>query len=120
MLEHIGDNDELYRRVAPVYIKQDGSISSKAFYFKGKPDPSVSVDLGRLTTKRESVNRARKPDFGLGVLIARNPRIHGFNVHHSPDDENENFSHSLIQGENTKELCYRLAEFTILDSIRSN
>lgn len=120
MLEPISNDDELYRRIARDFIKPDGSVSSKAFYFKGKPDPHISVDLGRLTTKQDSINRARKPGCRLGILTAGDPRSYGFVVRHDPDVQNNNFSHSLIEGENTKELCYKLAESTKLSSFISS
>lgn len=113
MLEEIHDSDELYRRIAPDFVKQDGSISSAAFKLRGRPDPSLSVDLARLTTKQDSVDRAGRPNFRLGVLVAQIPRSYDLNVRHSP--ENGNSAHSLIEGNSSKKLCKELATRTRLE-----
>jgi hypothetical protein len=54
-LEAIEDADILYRRIAPYYIKKDGTISSAAFMKdRGKtPDNEISFEIARLTTPVE-------------------------------------------------------------------
>jgi hypothetical protein len=104
----IADDDALYRRIAPHCFKRDGTISSSAFMTNNVPDDQISVDLARLTTADESLARAPRPGFGLGDLLASEPRRLGFTVRHDPIPENP--AHALIEGQNTKELCRRLAE----------
>jgi hypothetical protein len=54
-LEAIEDADILSRRIAPYYIKKDGTISSAAFMKDcGKtPDNEISFEIARLTTPVE-------------------------------------------------------------------
>jgi len=47
-LEVIADDDELFRRLAPMMVKRDGTVSSVAYEKNGQPDNEV--DLARLTT----------------------------------------------------------------------
>lgn len=108
MLVEIEDNDELYRRIFPEYVRANGTVSLKAFMLSGYPDPQVSVDLARLTTPEEAVSRAKEPGYGLGAIVAQLPRSLGLTVRHDPIPNH--YSHSLIIGENTKEKCKRLAE----------
>ena len=110
--ETIADGDALYRRLAPDHINPDGSVNSAAFKLRGKPDPSISVDLARLTSLGESIAVASRPGFRLGLLVAALPRSIGLVVRHDPLPENH--AHSLIEGENTKSRCRQLAEGTTL------
>ena len=93
-------------------------VRSVAFKFKDKPDHEISVDLARLTTREESIARARKPGCGLGEMKAAFPRSKGFAVEHRPVAASEthpaNYSHSQIEGQNTKEMCRILAENTVV------
>jgi hypothetical protein len=57
----------------------------------------MSVDLAKLTTPQESVNRSDRPGRGIGALQARTPRSLGFEVFHDPIDGN--YAHSAIQGD---------------------
>lgn len=107
-LEVIDDDDELYRRLAPDFVKRDGSISSAAFKRNGVPDPELSVDLARLTTPEQSL--VTRPNFGLGGLLARVPRQIGLNVRHDPVEGNQ--AHSVIEGQTTREQPRLLAEQT--------
>jgi hypothetical protein len=52
--ETIEDEDWLYRRLPPIFVKPDGSISDKLFMRnseanrnKKEPDPDISVDWDR-------------------------------------------------------------------------
>ena len=113
ILEIEGD-DELYRRLARKHISPDGVPNSLAFKLRGRPDPSASVDLARLTTPTESLSRAPAQDFRLGVLVAGTVRGIQLAVRHNPNPENA--AHSLIEGAHTKEHCRKLAGATrILD-----
>jgi hypothetical protein len=115
----IEDDDELYRRLPSEHVKNDGTISSVAFCFRGEPDPSLSVDLAKLTTPQEVLQRARKPGAGVGVITAGVPRGLGLTVRHDPiREDNEqglaaNPAHTLIEGltpADRKTKCYLLAE----------
>lgn len=111
-VEDIAAGDALYRRLAPEHINADGSVNSAAFKLSGKPDPSISVDLARLTTPADSLAGANRPGFRLGTLIASLPRNIGLRVRHDPLPGNR--AHSVIEGENTKSRCRQLAAGTTL------
>lgn len=106
----IADDDALYRRLAPGHIDPDGSVNSAAFKLRGRPDFSISVDLAKLTTPEEALARAPRPEFGLGVLLARDARALGFSVR--PDPLPGNPAHALIEGPNDRAKCRRLARAT--------
>ena len=72
-------------------------MDSAAFKVRGRPDPQISVDLARLTTPQATLVRAPRPGFGLGVLVARDPRSLGLTVRHHPLPDNA--AHSLIEGQ---------------------
>jgi hypothetical protein len=117
----IADSDELYRRLPPEHVKPGGQVASVAFCFRGQPDPTVSVDLARLTTIEESISR--KPGSGLGMLVTSTPRALGLRVEHDPvrpdDPEGRppNPSHSQILGltsADRKTHCYTLAEAMVV------
>lgn len=115
-LEIISDDDVLYRRIVPMHIKPDGTISSSAYMNRRKkPDCEISVDLARLCSgPGETRSREGKSGFGVGELVARLPRCKevGMDVRHAPLDGNE--THSLIEGENTGTKCSILARGTTL------
>jgi hypothetical protein len=108
-VRQIEDNDELYRRIAPNYFKEDGSISSSAYKVNGRPDREISVNLAYLTTIDKTLQD--RPLFGVGSLIARYPREIELEVVHDPVYP-DNEAHSLIKGACTKEHCSRLAKAT--------
>lgn len=103
----IHDDDWLYRRLHAACFKKDGSVSSVAFMTNNFPDGQASVDLARLATPEASVNREGKGRRKLGQLQARGPRALGLEVVHDPLDDNE--SHSLILGADSKAMCRKLA-----------
>jgi hypothetical protein len=106
----IAPDDRLYRRLARDVVK-DGIVNRGAYYFRGQPDPSISVDLGRLTTPEETRQRARNPAVaGVGELLASVPLALGFNIRHAPVEGNP--AHCLIEGRTTKDLCQLLADRT--------
>jgi hypothetical protein len=108
--ESIDDHDELYRRLAPDFVKANGMVSSAAFKRGRAPDPEVSVDLARLTTPDETLRRANRLHHGVGVLIAGLPRSLGLTVRHDPVDGNA--AHSVIEGQTNRQQPRQLAEHT--------
>ncbi len=108
-VRQIEDDDELYRRIAPPFFKEDGSISSSAYKASGRPDKEISVDLAHLTTLEKTVQH--RPNFGVGSLIARYPRGIGLEVVHDPLYP-DNEAHSLIKGASNNAHCSQLAKNT--------
>lgn len=106
----ITDDDLLYRRLAPDHLYSDGTANSNAFKRDGKPDSELSVDLARLTNEADSLARAGRPGFRLGVLKVADVRVLNLEVTHAPTDDNP--SHSLIRGNTQKAICRQLAERT--------
>lgn len=104
----IDDFDELYRRLAPGWVKPDGTVASVAYKRGGLPENEISVDLARLTTPAATLSG--RPNFGIGVFVAAMPRSLGFEVFHDP--ELDNYAHSVIRGDNSKPKCRLLAEKT--------
>lgn len=115
----IVDEDLLYRRLSiGNCFKQNGKISSVVFKRRGEPDHEISVDLARLTTAQESVDRPGRLGFVLAQMEARSPRSLGFTVVHDPQDDNQ--SHSLILGENNSQRCRALADMLeIVEGVES-
>jgi len=107
-VEPILDEDDLYRRLVPQFIRPDGTLSSYAFMLRGAPDPSISVDLARITTPEETAARTGKVGAGVGALRAAIPRRLGLSVRHDPQPDNG--AHSLIEGTVSKAHCRQLAE----------
>jgi hypothetical protein len=108
----IRDEDELYRRLIPFSV-QDGRVTSAAFYDRrGKPDPSISVNLARLSTLEETLSQGPL-GFGVGVLQAGTPRSIGLSVRHAPEADNE--ANALIEGATSKEHCRALARATRIE-----
>ena len=108
----IGDDDELYRRVAPEWVT-DGAINSAA-YSTNDPD-GISVDLARLTTPEETRARALGAANGVGVVAVRIPRGQGLEVR--PDPQPDNPAHCLIMSQTgilTRAQRRALAEHTRL------
>lgn len=108
--EVISDHDELYRRLFSGHVNPDGTVNSAAFKYGGHPNNTISVDLARLTTPEESVRRANRRGFGLGVLQATRVRQLAFDVLHDPLPDNR--SHAVIAGENDRKKCRELAGAT--------
>lgn len=105
----IENEDWLYRRLSLGNgIKKSGTASSAVFRRFDEPEQEPSVDLAKLTTPQESVDRAGSPGFRLSRMQAKEPRtIPGFDVVHSPRCDNP--AHGHITGENTHERCRLLA-----------
>lgn len=94
----------------PDHLYDDGKVKSNAYKRGGKPDPSISVDLAKLTTLEESIARGRRADTLAGVLTLKEIKALGLTVRHNPTDENP--SHVLIEGNTTRAMCDDLAKIT--------
>lgn len=102
--------DRLYRRLTRDVIR-DGRVNRGVYYFRGQPDPSISVDLARLTTPEETRRRARNPSMaGVGELVASVPLDLGLTIRHAPAEDNS--AHCLIEGQTNKDICQILADHT--------
>lgn len=109
----VENEDWLYRRLSLGNgIKKSGAASSavfKRFNEPEEPEQEPSVDLAKLTTPQDSVDRAPGPGFRLSRMQAKGPRsIPGFDVVHSPRCDNP--AHGHITGENTHDRCRELAD----------
>jgi hypothetical protein len=110
-------DDVLYRRLVPEsHIKPDGTVASSAYKKSGPdkkskvPDDEISVELARLTSPQESVNRAPRAGFCLGQLQVSVIEPLGLTVKHDPLDNNP--AHTLILGNASMDTCAKLAEET--------
>lgn len=111
-IDVIALGDRLYRRLPRETIR-DGKVGRGAYYFQGEPDPSVSVDLARLTAPDATRLRVPRPEhFGVGEIAASVPRQLGLTVRHDPTPENP--AHSLIEGATTRAISQTLADHTII------
>ena len=110
--EVIVDDDRLNRRIHETHVRPEGTITRGVFYMRGnRPDPHISVDLARLTTPMETLQRGPSSGvWGVAELVARTPRALGLTVRHQP--EPENYAHAKIEGDNDRAKCTRLAEGT--------
>jgi len=118
----IDDDDLLYRRLPHWDFRLDGSIvastyttseqSSPGQPIRTVPDPHISVDLARLTTKERTraAEHSRKIPFGLGELTVGEVRALGFTVRHDPSRKNK--AHCLIEGLKTETDCAMLRDIT--------
>lgn len=103
----IDDEDVLYRRLARHQVNPDGTVNSSAFKRGAVFDTEMSVDISRLTTPQESVDRAGRAGFRLGSVQAKHPRTLGFDVEADPMPDNP--SHALIKGKNDQATSRSLA-----------
>lgn len=109
----IRDDDILYRRCFPEYIRPNGTVSSATYMLSRarpkKPDPEVSVYLKRITSISETIHLANAPhlEFAVLELTVREVRDLGFEV--QPDPGFHARSHCVIKGLITKADCARLA-----------
>lgn len=109
----IGDDDELYRRIAFDDVTA-GQLNRGAFSLR--PDEAyLSVEVARLTTIEECLARPQPPrlDLGLAVVRAGDVRALGLTVVHDPlSDDNparSNAAHARIVGENSRLTKKRLS-----------
>src|SRR5215204_2419674 len=94
-VDEFDDEDELYRRLAPHSVRDDGTVNSSAFKREKGFDPNVSVDLARLMAAPADSLRTR-PNFGLGVVRVGDVRGMGLSVRRDPLPDNP--AHCLIEG----------------------
>jgi hypothetical protein len=106
----VDDDELLYRRLVPDHLHDDGSVKSNAYKLHAKPDPSISVDLASLTTVEESIARGRRDDTKLRALRVSEVRALGLTVRHDPTEDNP--SHTVIEGNQSKASCKALAGLT--------
>jgi hypothetical protein len=106
-METITTEDGLLRRIItdPNYIKPNLRITSLAFKPRKIDVDGLSVDLERLTTPEVVIIDRTK--FRLARLQASVPMSLGLNCVHAPREEN--YAHSLIQGNFTNSICRQLA-----------
>jgi len=110
VIVEITDNDKLYYRVFKRYVR-GGRVSPGAFKFKDEnPRDPFSTDAKKLTTARDSINRAR-PDLRGGLamtcLQASSPRALGFRVWNDP--EHGNNAHCSVASEHREDKTLELA-----------
>ena len=109
-VEVIALGDRLDRRLPSETIR-NGQVGRGADYFRGEPDASISVDLGRLTTPETTRRRAPRPDrFGVGEIPASVPLRLGLTIRRAPTADTP--AHSLIEGTTTRAICQTLADHT--------
>ncbi len=109
----IADQDELYRRVNPMSVKDNGEVSKSAFITNKIPDDEISMDLASHTTLKRT-SQGRKREMPVIRLLAALPRSLGFIVRHDPlpnerDPKTDNYAHCLVEGENDTTKCDALA-----------
>jgi hypothetical protein len=112
--------DQLYRRLVPNgHVAPDGKTILLAAFLrklpgekKSHPDPTLSVDLARLTTPEATLARAPRPGFGVAKFPARVAMDLGLTVRHAP--ERDNYAHAQVEGLATLEQCQRLADASTL------
>ncbi len=104
-VEHIPDEDFLYRRIHPKQLKPNGEISSAAF-----SGDETSVDWEKYTTPQKTLQGF--PHYHLSSILAGIPRQKGQEVKHNPTEENQ--AHSLIIGHKTKSISRFLSINSIL------
>ncbi len=115
----IDDDDTLFRRIAPDFVKKDGSVSTSAFKRNRVPDNEISLELEALSSPEECSNRGKTPGFAMGRLVAFLPRSLGFDVRHDPLPNHAypdvvNAAHCVAGGENDEMKCKQLALGTII------
>ncbi len=103
----IDDSDLLYRRIHPAHIDPDGHVIWLAYRLPKNPDNRMSVDLAKLTNGPQ---HTAKDGRGVGAIEARVPRRLGLRTFHDP--VHDNYAHSSIEGDNTRQRCHALAEHT--------
>lgn len=110
----IEPDDEVYRRLAPETVDFGSNLVRRnAFYTRGEPDPEISVHVKRLTgDPAELLERAGRPNFGLGVLAVSALRELGLRVEYRPTVDDP--SHAVILEVSTKADCDRIASATTL------
>ncbi|MBZ0168327.1 MAG: hypothetical protein K8F29_02645 [Kofleriaceae bacterium] len=98
-VEEIADNDELYRRIHPLQVK-DGRPTSAAF-----KDPEMSVDVARVTTPQRVLSEYSS--HGLASITAGYARSLEQDVFHDPVENNP--AHAIVKGNKPPRIAKSLA-----------
>lgn len=110
VIVNIEDDDKLYYRVFKRYVR-GGRISPGAFKFKDEsPKDPFSTDAKKLTTARDSINRARadlRSGLAMICFMARSPREQGFRVWNDPELGNN--AHCSVASEHKEDRAIELA-----------
>lgn len=101
----IDDDDLLLRRLAIDHVTGD-RVNSLAYSKKAPYE--ISVNLSRLSS--QELTLADRPNFGLGIISARDVRELGLAVRYDP--EPNNVAHCLITGEYSRAIAKELAKRT--------
>jgi hypothetical protein len=104
-----GNGESLYRRLAPHCFRANGTANSTAFMVNNWPEEEISVYWAQMISPDKVF--VGKPRFGVGELFASEFRVEGFIIRHAPEVAGDlNDPHFQAEGENSKELCRRLAD----------
>lgn len=106
-MAQINPDDELYRRLAPSHIRDNGTVNSAAFKLSDVYETEISVDIAKLTDPQTSVNRAGRAGFRLAAVQSKHPVELGFRI--VPDPVPGNDAHPLLMGRNDKRISRVLA-----------
>jgi len=96
----VADDEPLHRRVHPLFVKPDGSVSSQAFR-----DPEMSVDRGKYRQTLETMRGCET--HGLVELIAAAARQLQQEVISAPELFNP--AHAIVRGAKSKNVAKALA-----------
>lgn len=97
LIEHIPDDDRLFRRIPPVWYNIDEDrVTSAAFR-----DPDTSVNWEKYITPEHAVKKY--PGYYLAGLKAKVPRVKNLEVKHTPSRFQR--SHSSILGKKTHSIA---------------
>ncbi len=106
-IQYIEDSNELYRRIHPSLLKNNG-VTSAAFKDTTRDArKELSVDVAKWTTPEKALSFARDPGTRLASLSAGQARQLDQEVTHAPTPDN--YAHALIVGEKTDRVCKLLA-----------
>jgi len=109
-VKQIPNEDDLYMRVHRSYAP-NGELIPGVFRDRGEGEKKgMSTDWSRLSTPQTTRERASNPrDNGvIGLNVGNVRSIDGLTVHHSPDKEVNNPSHTDVKGEKTTEVRAKL------------
>jgi len=99
--EEIRDEDGLYRRIHPSWIKDKG-ISSAAFK---QSSLDLSVDIARLTTPDKVLSSHQ--NYGIGIVTAGFFRHLKLVIYHAP--EPCNYAHAIVLGKITQSMAKKIS-----------
>lgn len=100
----IADSELLHRRIHPMQVKPDGTISSGAFR-----DSEMSVDRAQYCTSEQTLHGYES--HGISAFLASYARQQGQEVVAAP--ELLNLAHALVNGKKSKSLAKAFAKTAI-------